>query len=162
MGEDLTNTVIICLTISQCWTLMHYKNLQNHRPYQHIWPLKIIKWLPITTINWHILFVLIKTNTLKNKFVKIGHVGCKIKSYDFVPLALLDPLYLGNGKSYFKFVGTLLKDISIRNLKKKTASKLDKHEHSTPKIMTIPISRMIVLKFYGNRSYQWKVIVWNI
>ena len=35
-------------------------------------PLFISKWLPKAEIHWHILFVLFKTNILKNKFVKIG------------------------------------------------------------------------------------------
>ena len=54
------------------------------------------------------------------KFVKIG---LKIKKLKFWTLAPFDPLYLGNGKSYVKSVGILPKDILIRNLKKKTASK---------------------------------------
>ena len=60
--------------------------------------------------------------------VAIAHpaIAGELKSYDFGHWALFDPLYLGNGKSYIKFVGTLLKDILIRNLKKKIASKLDK------------------------------------
>ena len=38
-------------------------------------------------------------------------------------LAPFDSFYLGNGKSYIKSVRILPKDILIRNLKKKTASK---------------------------------------
>ena len=55
---------------------------------------------------------------IKKKFVKIG---LKIKKLKFWTLALFDPLYLG--KSYVKSVRILPKDILIRSLKKKNASK---------------------------------------
>ena len=70
------------------------------------------------------------------KFVKIG---LKIKKSKFWALALFDPLYLGNGKSYVKSVGILPKDILIRNLKKKPHQNQTNNKHSIPKSMKLPI-----------------------
>ena len=95
-----------------------------------IYPIKVPFLAPLTPfyskmaansfIFLHILFVLIKITILKKKFVKIG---LKIKKLKFWTLAPFDPLYLGNGKSYIKSVRIVPKDILIRSLKKKTASK---------------------------------------
>ena len=81
-------------------------------------------------------------------------------------MVTFDPLYLDNGNSYVKFVRILLKDILIKNLKKKTRQNRTKNNCSTSRSKKRSVSaclgyihsifkstlcflaRMVVLKFH--------------
>ena len=96
-----------------------------------------LKWLPTARIYWHILFVLIKTNTFK----KIVKIRLKVAILDVGPF--FDPVYLWNGNSYVKSVDILPKGILIRNQtkEKKPHQTWTNNEHYMPKCMKkIPIS----------------------
>ena len=73
-------------------------------------------WNPLTYY-----FCTHQNKYIKKRFVKIG---LKIKKLLFLALALYNPLYLRNGKSYPETIDTILKGIFIRNPKKKNGIKI--------------------------------------
>ena len=123
-----------------------------------LWPLLISKWLPIAKICLHILFVLIKTNILKKKLLKLD---LKKRSYDFGWCPLSTPYISETVRATSKPLPLYQNVFLYRMQRKKPRQNPIKNKHSMSKIMKVP--------FFGpfnpfsdtderSRSKPWKGI----